>query len=90
MLVAFILMIVSVLHLWDSKPEQKLFKIKREAQAFDVCGKPDSDEGDMSEGSTLTVKVGSKQSKMLACDVPLTACAINWTMHSSSAYFSAG
>lgn len=76
-------MIVSVLHLWDSKAEQKLFKIKREDQAFDVCGKPVSDKKDVSEGSTVTVKVGSKQSKMLACDVPATACAINWAVHTT-------
>lgn len=70
-------MIVSVLHLWDSKAEQKLFKIRREAYAFDVRGRPVTDGGGLSEGSAVIVKVGSKQSKMLACDVPVTACAIS-------------
>lgn len=74
-------MVVSVLHLWDRKAEQKLFKIKREAEAFDVCGKPVSDKEDMSEGSAVVVKVGSTQRKMLASDVPLAVHTINWAKH---------
>lgn len=84
-------MIVSVLHLGDSKAEQKLFKIRREAYAFDVRGRPVTDGEGLSEGSALIVKVGSEQSKMLACDAPVTACAVSSVFYyTSEVYFVAG
>lgn len=75
-------MIVSVLRLWESKAEQKFFKIKEKLKPLMYVANL-SVMRKTSEDSAVIVKVGSKQSEMLACDVPLTVCAINWAMHTS-------